>query len=99
MVEVKYDPAQVSLEHLLSTWLSMHDPTMDATKYRGGQYRSLVYYTTPEQEQVIKKVLTSIAARMHRPITSEVGSAPKFWRAEDYHQQYYDKHKAGACSL
>jgi peptide-methionine (S)-S-oxide reductase len=100
VVEVKFDPAVISYEQILKVWLSLHDPTMDAGNYRGGQYRSLVYYTSKEQEDTIKHVLQQEQTRHRRPITSEVAAAPKFWRAEEYHQMYYAKHKtSGVCGF
>lgn len=77
----------------------MHDPTVDGRHYRGGQYRSLIYFTTPEQEQTIKKLLAQEQTKHKQPIVTEVRQAPTFFKAEEYHQQYYAKHKEATCRL
>ena len=99
VVEVKYDPAQVSLEQLMKAWFALHDPTGDMRSYHGGQYRSLVYWTSKQQEDQIKDIVKREQGYYHRPIVSQMAQAPAFWRAEEYHQQYYSKHKARACGL
>lgn len=83
----------------MKVWLTLADPTAEGGHHRGGQYRSLVYYTNAEQEAQATKILEQVQAQTHRPIRSEVGMAPKFWRAEEYHQKYYAKHKTNACSF
>jgi peptide-methionine (S)-S-oxide reductase len=99
VVEVQFDPSVVLYEQLLKVWFSLHDPTMDARHYRGGQYRSLVFYTTPEQEQKARKLIEIAQSQLKRPIVSLVEPAPQFWRAEEYHQKYYEKNKTRGCSV
>ncbi|MFI5099133.1 MAG: peptide-methionine (S)-S-oxide reductase MsrA [Actinomycetes bacterium] len=96
-VQVVYDPALVSYEKLLKVFWESHDPTQG---YRQGndmgtQYRSAAYWTTPEQKVVLEQSLQAYAAVLaqkgYDPITTEVGPAPTFFYAEEYHQQYLHK--------
>ena len=96
-VQVVYDPALVSYEKLLKVFWESHDPTQG---YRQGndmgtQYRSAAYWTTPEQKVVLEQSLQAYAAVLaqngYDPITTEVGPAPTFYYAEEYHQQYLHK--------
>jgi methionine-S-sulfoxide reductase len=97
VVEVKYDPAVISFHDLLKTWLSIHDPTMDARHHRGGQYRSLVYFTNKEQEEEAKRIFALAQEKLGHPLSSELVAAPTFYRAEEYHQKYYEKNNAKIC--
>lgn len=100
VVEVEFDPKKVSYEQLLKIFWSNHDPT---TLNRqgvdiGDQYRSAVFYTTPEQllEAIkVRKELTD-AHKYMRPIVTDIKPAGPFYPAEDYHQDYFKKHGA-AC--
>ena len=95
VVEVEYDPAQVAYDQLLELFWSIHDPT---TLNRQGpdvgtQYRSAIFYHTPEQKGsagASKKRLEEMG-RYQRPIVTEIAPASEFYRAEEYHQQYFDK--------
>jgi peptide-methionine (S)-S-oxide reductase len=95
IVEVEFDPEEISLQELLRLFWSMHDPTMDARNYKGGQYRSAIFYTSEAQKEAISQSLERERAsgNYRRPILTDIQPAPKFWIAEDYHQQYYDKSK------
>jgi len=102
-VELEYDPAQISYDDLLKTFWAMHDPT---TMNRqgpdiGSQYRSAIFYHTPQQEAAAKKSRDALAAsgKFKRPIVTEIKPATKFWRAEDYHQRYFEKNGMAACHL
>jgi len=103
VVEVEYDPSEVSYEELLRVFWDNHDPT---TLNRQGpdtgtQYRSIVFYHTPEQEAAAKASKDALAksGRYKRPIVTEITAAPEFWRAEDYHQQYLEKRGLAQCHL
>ena len=94
-VQVEYDPAQVSYEELLSVFWESHDPT---TLNRQGpdigtQYRSAIFYHTPEQKQaaVASKERLQNSGRYKSPIVTEITPALTFYRAEEYHQQYLEK--------
>jgi peptide-methionine (S)-S-oxide reductase len=93
VVKLVYDPAQVSTRELLEIFFVIHDPT---TLNRQGadtgtQYRSGIYFTTPEQEQVAKALLVELAASGHysSPVVTEVFALKDYAAAEDYHQDFF----------
>lgn len=95
VVQVEYDPAQVSYDELLSVFWANHDPT---TQDRQGwdigrQYRSAVFYHTPEQKAAAEAAKDRLdrTGAFKRKIVTEVTPAQAFWRAEEYHQNYYQK--------
>jgi len=103
VVQVEFDPAQVSYEQVLSVFWENHDPT---TLNRQGpdvgpQYRSAIFFHTPEQEAAAKASLDAIArsGRYKRPVVTEIARAPEFWRAEEYHQQYLEKRGVSHCRI
>ena len=102
VVDLRYDPEQISYEELLEAFWNMHDPT---TPNRQGldvgmQYRSVVFYYDEEQKRAAKAVMgrLSKSGRFSRPIVTEIAPAVPFWRAEEYHQKYHEKH-GGACPI
>jgi peptide-methionine (S)-S-oxide reductase len=102
-VEVVFDPTVVTFEQLLDKFWSMHDPT---TLNRqgpdfGSQYRSVIFYHSPEQESVAvaSKEKLEKAHRFPRPIVTEIVPAATFWPAEEYHQKYFQKHGGGSCHI
>lgn len=101
VVHVEYDPEKVSYEQLLDIFWSNHDPT---TRNRQGpdvgtQYRSVVFYHTPEQKTAAESGLARLSAsgKFRRPIVTEVVPASTFWRAEEYHQKYLMKRGQSSC--
>ena len=93
-VEVTFDPSKVSYETLLNFFWNMHDPT---TLNRQGpdfghQYRSAIFFHSPEQEKAAQKSKAEAQAAFQRPIVTEIIPDTQFWRAEEYHQRYFDKH-------
>jgi len=103
VVEVTYDPAKVSYDTLLDVFFDNHDPT---TLNRQGpdvgtQYRSVIFYHSPEQERAAqaKKEKLEASGRFRRPIVTSIEPAPKFWRAEDYHQRYFEKNGLPSCHV
>jgi peptide-methionine (S)-S-oxide reductase len=103
VVQVEFDPSEVSYEELLRVFWENHDPT---TLNRQGpdtgtQYRSVIFYHTPEQEAAAKasKEALGKSGRYKRPIVTEISPAPEFWRAEDYHQQYLEKRGLAHCHI
>ena len=97
-VEVTYDPEKVSYGELLNAVWNMHDPT---TMNRQGpdwghQYRSAIFFNGPRQEQ--EALASKEAAQRHfdRKIVTEIVPIDTFWRAEEYHQRYFDKHPGHA---
>ena len=103
VVEVEFDPAQVSYEQLLDIFWSNHDPT---TLNRqgpdvGDQYRSVVFYHSPEQQAAAeaKKKALDESGRFRRPIVTQLEAAPTFYPAEDYHQRYLEKRGRSHCAI
>jgi peptide-methionine (S)-S-oxide reductase len=95
VVQVTFDPREVSFRELLEVFFTIHDPT---TLNRQGadvgtQYRSAVFYNTPEQRDAAEQVIAELdAARVwDSPIVTEVTPLKEFYPAEDYHQNYFDK--------
>lgn len=97
---VEFDPAVVSYDGLLDAFWKMHDPTQLNRQGPdlGRQYRSAIFYHTPEQQAaaIASKAALEESGRMRRPIATEIVPAQTFWRAEEYHQRYHEKH-GGAC--
>jgi peptide-methionine (S)-S-oxide reductase len=103
VVQITYDPSRVTYEELLDIFWRSHDPT---TLNRQGpdvglQYRSAVFFHTPEQEAAARrsKEEQDRAGRFRNPIVTEITPASAFYRAEDYHQQYLAKRGMGACHI
>ncbi|GAA3198167.1 peptide-methionine (S)-S-oxide reductase MsrA [Nonomuraea roseoviolacea] len=105
VVRVVYDPAKVSYEDLLKVFWESHDPTqgMRQGNDTGTQYRSAIYYHSPEQREAAEasreayqKVLSEAG---YGPITTELAEAGPFFFAEDYHQQYLHRNKNGYCGI
>jgi peptide-methionine (S)-S-oxide reductase len=101
VVEVTYDPTQVSYEDLLETFWKIHDPTQVNRQGPdiGTNYRSVIFYHIPEQKAAAEasRDRLSRSGRYRRPIATEITSASTFWRAEEYHQQYFEKRGGGRC--
>ena len=103
VVQVEYDPSQVSYEDLLNVFWRIHDPTQLNRQGPdvGAQYRSLIFFHTPQQEaaaQASKERLQKSGA-FKKPIATEILPAPVFYRAEDYHQQYLEKRGMAHCRI
>lgn len=105
VVQVVYDPERVSYEHLLQIFWEAHDPTQGMRQGNdvGTQYRSAIYFHTPEQERAAlasrEAYGRQLAAAGWSAITTEISPAPTFYYAEDYHQQYLAKNPDGYCGL
>jgi peptide-methionine (S)-S-oxide reductase len=102
-VEIEFDPAQVSYEDLLNVFWREHDPT---TLNRQGpdvgtQYRSAIFFHTPAQETAARasKEKLEKSGEFSRPIVTQIVPASRFWRAEEYHQQYLEKRGAASCHI
>jgi methionine-S-sulfoxide reductase len=101
VVKVEYDPGQVSFGELLDLFWSIHDPTTPNRQGPdiGDNYRSAVFFTTPGQEAAVRKSIGELEkkGRFRGPIVTEVSLAGPFYRAEEYHQKYAEKHGGGFC--
>ncbi|KAF4362674.1 hypothetical protein G4B88_028727 [Cannabis sativa] len=93
VVRVQYDPKECSYESLLDAFFARHDPTTPNRQGNdvGTQYRSGIYYYTPEQEKIAKESLEKYQKQFSRKIVTEILPAKRFYRAEEYHQQYLAK--------
>lgn len=91
-VKITYDPSKVSYETLAKLFFEIHDPTQANGQGPdlGPQYRSEVFYLTPEQKAVAEKLIGQLKAKGYNVVT-KVTPATKFWSAETYHQDYYDR--------
>jgi len=103
VVEVEYDPMKVSYDELLNVFWANHDPT---TLNRQGpdigtQYRSVIFFHTPEQEAAAKssKERLQASGKYKRPVVTEIVPAADFWQAEEYHQQYLEKRGLAHCRI
>ncbi len=96
VVKLRYDPAQVSVRELLEIFFVIHDPTTlnRQGNDRGTQYRSGVYFTTPEQKDVADALIREMSqdGLFGAPIVTEVLPLANYWPAEDEHQDFFEKH-------
>ena len=92
-VEVVYDPAVVSYERLLDVFWKNHDPLAKDRQFcdRGNQYRPGIFYHNEEQRALAEATKKKHQARFKQPIQTEITAATTFYKAEDYHQDYYKK--------
>jgi len=100
-VRVEYDPSVVSYGELLDVFWKVHDPT---TLNRqgpdvGSQYRSAIFYNSPEQKAEAEASLAQQQKRIGRKIVTELVPADRFYKAEDYHQQYLEKRGLATCHI
>lgn len=96
-VEIQFDPAEIGYEELVRAFFAMHDPT---TANRQGpdvgtQYRSAIFVHDEAQREVAERVTAEIQPQLSAPIVTEITAAGAFWPAEDYHQRYLEKRRAG----
>ncbi|MBV8674815.1 MAG: peptide-methionine (S)-S-oxide reductase MsrA [Acidobacteriaceae bacterium] len=103
VVELDYDPSKVSYEQLLDLFFELHDPTQLNRQGPdwGTQYRSVIFYHSPEQEAAAKQVIARLTEekRFRKPVVTQVVPAKTFWRAEEHHQKYLEKRGAVSCHI
>ena len=103
VVEVTYDLTKVSYGTLVDVFFANHDPTTPNRQGPdiGTQYRSVIFTHSPEQERVAreKKAALEKAGKFKRPIVTTIEPAPAFWRAEEYHQRYFEKNGLPSCHI
>jgi len=102
-VEVEFDPAQVTYDELLEVFWQNHDPTQlnrQGPDY-GSQYRSAIFYHSPEQHMAAEASKTRLAAsgKYRCEIVTQIVPASEFHRAEEYHQQYLEKRGLASCHI
>lgn len=100
VVQVTYNPEKLSYRQLLKTFWRIHDPTQINQQGPdvGTQYRSVIFYYTPEQQKEAEesKKELDISGKYKKPVSTAIEPALAFWRAEEYHQRYSEKH-GGVC--
>ncbi len=96
-VLVEFDPNKITYKALVRAFFELHNPT---TRNRqgfdiGDQYRSAIFYHSPEQQQTAEKIKDELNnfGKFRRQIITEIVPASTFYKAEDYHQRYYEKHQ------
>ncbi len=103
VVQVTFDSEKVSYDQLLNVFWTIHDPTQvnrQGPDY-GAQYRTAIFFHSPEQEATAKKSKQAIetGGKLRRPVATEITPAGPFWRAEEYHQRYLEKRGAASCHI
>jgi peptide-methionine (S)-S-oxide reductase len=102
-VEVTFDPEKVSYAELLRIFWQIHDPTTPNRQGPdlGSQYRSAIFTHSGEQKRLAEESRAAMghSGRFRRPIVTEIVPAQPFWRAEEYHQRYLEKHGRASCHL
>jgi peptide-methionine (S)-S-oxide reductase len=98
VVQITFDPEKITYQELLEIFFTIHDPT--TLNRQGGdvgtQYRSVIFYHTPEQEKVANEVIEKLEASgiWENPIVTELVEYKEFYPAEEYHQEYYRRNRA-----
>jgi peptide-methionine (S)-S-oxide reductase len=96
VVQITYDPDIISFKDLLDVFFTIHDPTTLNRQGNdvGTQYRSAIYYHTPEQKAIAEQTIAEVNAShvWNNPIVTEVKPLPAFYPAEDYHKDYFEQH-------
>lgn len=102
VVRLEFDPGVVAYRDVLEVFFTIHDPTTLNRQGNdvGTQYRSVIYYQSPEQEAIARQVIAAMAIVWDAPIVTELAAAQPYYRAEDYHQDYFSQHPMqGYCAL
>ena len=93
VVQIRFDPSQLTFKELLQVYFTVHDPTQLNRQGNdiGSSYRSAIFYHSDEQKRVAEEVIAEITAEAiyDKPIVTEVTAFGKFWPAENYHQEYF----------
>lgn len=101
VVEVTYNPEVISYPDLLEAFWNMHNPTEVNRQGPdvGDQYRSVIFYYTPEQKQEAEESQRALeeSGKYSRPIATVIQPAPEFYEAEEYHQRYFEKSGRTVC--
>jgi peptide-methionine (S)-S-oxide reductase len=92
--EVTFDPDRVAYDDLVDKYFQIHDPTQLNRQGPdvGYQYRSVIFAHSDEQAEIARQAIERVQGRLSRPVVTEIEPAAPFWRAEEYHQCYVQKH-------
>jgi peptide-methionine (S)-S-oxide reductase len=102
VVAVTFDTEQISFRELLEIFFTIHDPTTLNRQGNdvGTQYRSVIYYQSPQQKKAAEQVIAEMANVWDAPIITELSPAETYYKAEDYHQNYFRQHPLqGYCAF
>ncbi|HSN21431.1 MAG TPA: peptide-methionine (S)-S-oxide reductase MsrA [Usitatibacter sp.] len=93
VVRLTFDPAQISYAELLEVFFAIHDPTTPDRQGNdvGTQYRSAIFFHSPEQERVAREAVARLQPAFRAPIVTQIVPAGAFYKAEEYHQEYYGR--------
>ena len=99
--QVSFDPDEVSYEQLLDVFWGLHDPTQLNRQGPdvGTQYRTAIFFHTPEQEAEATASRERVQAGLGKPVVTEIVPAGNFWSAESYHQRYLEKRGLATCKV
>lgn len=102
VVRVQFDPTVISYRELLEVFFTIHDPTTLNRQGNdvGTQYRSVIFFHSPEQQAIAQQVKLATASVWDAPIVTEISAAPIFYIAEEYHQNYFRQNPhQGYCAV
>jgi peptide-methionine (S)-S-oxide reductase len=102
VVQITFDPKVISYEEILDVFWKVHDPTSLNRQGpdEGTQYRSIILYHDEEQKRIAEKSRAEVSKSFDKPIVTEIRPLTKFYKAEDYHQDYYNRNRnAPYCRL
>ena len=101
VVKITYDNDKIELNELMDVFWKAHDPTTPNMQWPdvGSQYRSVVFYYTPEQKKIIEESKKEWQRKIPKKIVTEIIKAGIFYKAEDYHQNYVKTHGVNSCHI
>ena len=102
VVRLEFDPSVISYRDILEIFFTIHDPTTQDRQGNdvGPQYRSVIFTTSPEQDATARKVMAEMAAVWDAPIVTQIVPQETWYKAEDYHQNYFAQHPLqGYCAF
>lgn len=102
VVKLSFDPALISFREILEIFFTIHDPTTLNRQGNdvGTQYRSVIYYDSPEQQDTAKHIIAEMALVWDAPLVTELSPVEKYYKAEEYHQNYFQQHPfQGYCAF
>ncbi len=101
VVQVEFDPGEVSYDDLLAAFWQIHDPTQRNRQGPdiGTQYRSVIFFHDADQQAAAEASKEKVQAHTKKPVVTEIVPAAEFYPAEEYHQRYYEKHGLAHCPI
>jgi peptide-methionine (S)-S-oxide reductase len=102
VIKLTFDPLQLSFREILEVFFTIHDPTTLNRQGNdvGTQYRSVIYYQSTQQQDTAKHIIAEMALVWDAPVVTELSPAETYYKAEDYHQNYFQQHPfQGYCAF